>query len=232
MCCPELRAGARSALGVCTVRRTGPLEQCGGGRAVQPRVYCWARGRCPRAQSSGCEAERRPRSGGGTWRARELRSRPGAVAGRPGWARGSRPPPGAAEQPGHRGPAECRSRHRGENLCQWPCPGAEPSAKLSTRGPACARGRPGPHSPSARSSQRAPDKMARPVRGALGAPRRLPCPLLLGLLLLLRLEPATAEAGPRAPCAAACTCAGDSLDCGGRGLAALPGDLPAWTRSL
>lgn len=60
----------------------------------------------------------------------------------------------------------------------------------------------------------------------------MPCPLLLGLLLLLRLEPATAEAGPLAPCAAACTCAGDSLDCGGRGLAALPGDLPAWTRSL
>uniref|UniRef100_A0A8C0SF88 Ig-like domain-containing protein n=1 Tax=Canis lupus familiaris TaxID=9615 RepID=A0A8C0SF88_CANLF len=55
--------------------------------------------------------------------------------------------------------------------------------------------------------------MARPVRGALGAPRRSPRP-------------------PRAPCAAACTCAGDSLDCGGRGFAALPGDLPAWTRSL
>ncbi|KAM7063025.1 leucine-rich repeats and immunoglobulin-like domains protein 1 isoform 2-T2 [Molossus nigricans] len=77
--------------------------------------------------------------------------------------------------------------------------------------------------------------MARPVRGALGAPRRLPCLLLLWLLLLLLLfglEPATAEAGPRAPCPAACTCAGDSLDCGGRGLAAPPGDLPAWTRSL
>lgn len=75
--------------------------------------------------------------------------------------------------------------------------------------------------------------MARPVRGALGAPRRSPCLLLLCLLLLLlRLEPATAAAGPREPCAAACTCAGDSLDCGGRGLAALPGDLPAWTRSL
>ncbi|KAL2803566.1 leucine-rich repeats and immunoglobulin-like domains protein 1 isoform 1 precursor [Daubentonia madagascariensis] len=73
--------------------------------------------------------------------------------------------------------------------------------------------------------------MARPVRGALGAPRRSPCLLLLWLLLL-RLEPATAVAGPRAPCAAACTCAGDSLDCGGRGLAALPGDLPSWTRSL
>ncbi|XP_040102541.1 leucine-rich repeats and immunoglobulin-like domains protein 1 isoform X2 [Oryx dammah] len=73
--------------------------------------------------------------------------------------------------------------------------------------------------------------MARPVRGALGAPRRSPC-LLLWLLLLLQLEPASATAGPRAPCAAACTCAGDSLDCGGRGLAALPGDLPAWTRSL
>ncbi|XP_045019827.1 leucine-rich repeats and immunoglobulin-like domains protein 1 [Bubalus bubalis] len=74
--------------------------------------------------------------------------------------------------------------------------------------------------------------MARPVRGALGAPRRSPCLLLLWLLLLLQLEPASATAGPRAPCAAACTCAGDSLDCGGRGLAALPGDLPAWTRSL
>uniref|UniRef100_A0A2K6R8X1 Leucine rich repeats and immunoglobulin like domains 1 n=1 Tax=Rhinopithecus roxellana TaxID=61622 RepID=A0A2K6R8X1_RHIRO len=73
--------------------------------------------------------------------------------------------------------------------------------------------------------------MARPVRGALGAPRRSPC-LLLPWLLLLRLEPATAAAGPRAPCAAACTCAGDSVDCGGRGLAALPGDLPSWTRSL
>uniref|UniRef100_A0A2K6MSF2 Leucine rich repeats and immunoglobulin like domains 1 n=1 Tax=Rhinopithecus bieti TaxID=61621 RepID=A0A2K6MSF2_RHIBE len=74
--------------------------------------------------------------------------------------------------------------------------------------------------------------MARPVRGALGAPRRSPCLLLPWLLLLLRLEPATAAAGPRAPCAAACTCAGDSVDCGGRGLAALPGDLPSWTRSL
>uniref|UniRef100_A0ABI7W662 Ig-like domain-containing protein n=1 Tax=Felis catus TaxID=9685 RepID=A0ABI7W662_FELCA len=74
--------------------------------------------------------------------------------------------------------------------------------------------------------------MARPVRGAFGAPRRSPCPLLWLLLLLLRLGPATAAAGPRPPCAAACTCAGDSLDCGGRGLAALPPDLPAWTRSL
>nr|XP_044611146.1 leucine-rich repeats and immunoglobulin-like domains protein 1 isoform X2 [Equus asinus] len=76
--------------------------------------------------------------------------------------------------------------------------------------------------------------MARPVRGALGAPRRSPCLLLGLLLLLLLLEPATATAtaGPRSPCPAACTCLGDSLDCGGRGLAALPGDLPAWTRSL
>ncbi|XP_011356804.1 leucine-rich repeats and immunoglobulin-like domains protein 1 [Pteropus vampyrus] len=73
--------------------------------------------------------------------------------------------------------------------------------------------------------------MARPLRGALRAPRRSPC-LLLWLLLLLWLEPATAAADLRAPCAAACSCAGDSLDCGGRGLAALPGDLPAWTRSL
>lgn len=189
------------------------------------------------------EASQERRSRPGTWQedaerrpstpCPDLWGSPRALAGRPGWARGSRPPPGAAEQPGHRGPAECRSRRRGENLCQWPCPGAEPSAKLSTRGLSCAGSGPGPHSPSARSSQRAPDKMARPVRGALGAPRRSPCPLLLWLLLLLlRLEPATAEAGPRAPCAAACTCAGDSLDCGGRGLAALPRDLPAWTRSL
>uniref|UniRef100_A0A8C0KGA3 Leucine rich repeats and immunoglobulin like domains 1 n=1 Tax=Canis lupus dingo TaxID=286419 RepID=A0A8C0KGA3_CANLU len=78
--------------------------------------------------------------------------------------------------------------------------------------------------------------MARPVRGALGAPRRSPRPVLppppLPLLLLLLLRPGSAGAEPRAPCAAACTCAGDSLDCGGRGFAALPGDLPAWTRSL
>ncbi|XP_073900271.1 leucine-rich repeats and immunoglobulin-like domains protein 1 isoform X2 [Castor canadensis] len=74
--------------------------------------------------------------------------------------------------------------------------------------------------------------MARPVRGALGAPCRSSCLLLWLLLLLLSLKPATAEAGPRAPCAAACTCAGDSLDCSGRGLATLPEDLPAWTRSL
>ncbi|XP_047388047.1 leucine-rich repeats and immunoglobulin-like domains protein 1 [Sciurus carolinensis] len=74
--------------------------------------------------------------------------------------------------------------------------------------------------------------MARPVRGALGTPRRSPCLLLLWLLFLLRLEPTSAEAGPRAPCAAACTCVGDSLDCSGRGLATPPGDLPAWTRSL
>ncbi|KAM5279951.1 leucine-rich repeats and immunoglobulin-like domains protein 1 [Ctenodactylus gundi] len=73
--------------------------------------------------------------------------------------------------------------------------------------------------------------MARPARGAPGPPRRPPCLLLLGLLLL-GPPPAAAETGPRAPCAAACTCAGDSLDCGGRGLAAVPGDLPAWTRSL
>nr|XP_012329179.1 leucine-rich repeats and immunoglobulin-like domains protein 1 isoform X3 [Aotus nancymaae] len=73
--------------------------------------------------------------------------------------------------------------------------------------------------------------MARPVGGAVGAPRRSPC-LLLPWLLLLQLEPVTAAAAPRAPCAAACTCAGDSLDCSGRGLAALPGDLPSWTRSL
>ncbi|XP_004372826.1 leucine-rich repeats and immunoglobulin-like domains protein 1 [Trichechus manatus latirostris] len=75
--------------------------------------------------------------------------------------------------------------------------------------------------------------MARPTRGVLGAPRRSPCFLLLSLLLLLlRPEPATATAVPRASCAAACTCAGDSLDCGGRGLTTLPRDLPAWTRSL
>ncbi|XP_066208024.1 leucine-rich repeats and immunoglobulin-like domains protein 1 [Saccopteryx leptura] len=76
--------------------------------------------------------------------------------------------------------------------------------------------------------------MAGPVRGAQGAPRCSPCFHLLWLLLLLLLRPerASAVAGPRAPCAAACTCTGDSLDCGGRGLAALPGDLPSWTRSL
>ncbi|XP_036896801.1 leucine-rich repeats and immunoglobulin-like domains protein 1 isoform X2 [Sturnira hondurensis] len=73
--------------------------------------------------------------------------------------------------------------------------------------------------------------MARPVRGSRRAPLRLPCLLWL-LLLLLWLDPATAAAVPRVPCAAACTCTGDSLDCGGRGLAALPRDLPAWTRSL
>ncbi|XP_028374660.1 leucine-rich repeats and immunoglobulin-like domains protein 1 isoform X1 [Phyllostomus discolor] len=73
--------------------------------------------------------------------------------------------------------------------------------------------------------------MARPVWGSLRAPLRSPCPLWL-LLLLLWLEPATAASVPRLPCAAACSCAGDSLDCGGRGLAALPQDLPAWTRSL
>nr|XP_036874996.1 leucine-rich repeats and immunoglobulin-like domains protein 1 isoform X2 [Manis javanica] len=72
--------------------------------------------------------------------------------------------------------------------------------------------------------------MARPVRGAFGTPRRPPGLFWL-LVLVLWLELATAAA-PRSPCAAACTCAGDSLDCGGRGLAALPGDLPAWTRSL
>lgn len=110
-----------------------------------------------------------------------------------------------------------------------PARSLEPSG--APRGPARVCGRSGPHSPRARSSQRAPDKMARPVRGALGAPRRSACLLLLWLLLL-RLEPATAAAGPRAPCAATCTCAGDSVDCGGRGLAALPGDLPSWTRSL
>ncbi|CAK6435440.1 unnamed protein product [Pipistrellus nathusii] len=74
--------------------------------------------------------------------------------------------------------------------------------------------------------------MARPVRGALRAPRRSPRPLPWLLLPLLLLRPEPALAADRAPCPAACTCAGDSLDCGGRGLAALPGDLPAWTRSL
>ncbi|XP_045688130.1 leucine-rich repeats and immunoglobulin-like domains protein 1 isoform X1 [Phyllostomus hastatus] len=74
--------------------------------------------------------------------------------------------------------------------------------------------------------------MARPVWESLRAPLRSPCLLWLLLLLLLWLEPATAASVPRVPCAAACSCAGDSLDCGGRGLAALPQDLPAWTRSL
>lgn len=76
--------------------------------------------------------------------------------------------------------------------------------------------------------------MAQRVRGALGAPRRRPrlLPRLLLLLLLRLLWPELARAAGRAPCPAVCTCAGDSLDCGGRGLAALPGDLPAWTQSL
>ncbi|KAM6169942.1 leucine-rich repeats and immunoglobulin-like domains protein 1 [Rhynchocyon petersi] len=73
--------------------------------------------------------------------------------------------------------------------------------------------------------------MARPARGAFGAPRCSPGLLLLSLLLL-RLETATAAAGTRAPCAAACTCSGDLLDCGGRGMTSLPRDLPAWTRSV
>ncbi|XP_075406027.1 leucine-rich repeats and immunoglobulin-like domains protein 1 [Tenrec ecaudatus] len=123
-------------------------------------------------------------------------------------------------------------------------PGAEPSSQWSPRAPARPRapatGR-DLADPGARSSQRASDKMARQARGALGARRRSPSlrllssplpPLPLLLLLLLRAEPATAAAGHRAPCAAACTCAGDSLDCGGRGLTALPRDLPAWTLSL
>lgn len=67
----------------------------------------------------------------------------------------------------------------------------------------------------------------------LGAPRLAPRLLLWLLLLLLqRPESAGAQAGSREPCAAACTCAGDSLDCSGRGLATLPRDLPSWTRSL
>ncbi|XP_013011788.1 leucine-rich repeats and immunoglobulin-like domains protein 1 isoform X3 [Cavia porcellus] len=73
--------------------------------------------------------------------------------------------------------------------------------------------------------------MARPAGGAPGAPCRAPCLLLLWLLLL-GTQTETAEPGTRAPCAAACTCAGDALDCGGRGLTAVPGDMPAWTRSL
>lgn len=81
--------------------------------------------------------------------------------------------------------------------------------------------------------------MARPGPGVLGAPRlaprlllRQPPPPLLLLLLLPWPESAGAQAGSREPCAAACTCAGDSLDCSGRGLATLPRDLPSWTRSL
>lgn len=76
--------------------------------------------------------------------------------------------------------------------------------------------------------------MARLAGGAPGAPHSAPSVLLLWLLLLLLLGPETetAEPGTRAPCAAACTCAGDALDCSGRGLTAVPGDLPAWTRSL
>ncbi|KAH0502448.1 Leucine-rich repeats and immunoglobulin-like domains protein 1, partial [Microtus ochrogaster] len=52
------------------------------------------------------------------------------------------------------------------------------------------------------------------------------------LLLLPWPESAGVQAGSREPCAAACTCAGDSLDCSGRGLTTLPRDLPSWTRSL
>ncbi|XP_004854229.1 leucine-rich repeats and immunoglobulin-like domains protein 1 isoform X4 [Heterocephalus glaber] len=75
--------------------------------------------------------------------------------------------------------------------------------------------------------------MARPAGEAPGAPHRAPCLLLLWLLLLLLgPETETAEPGTRPPCAAACTCARDALDCAGRGLTAVPGDLPAWTRSL
>lgn len=80
--------------------------------------------------------------------------------------------------------------------------------------------------------------MARPGPGVLGAPRLaprlllLPPPPLLLLLLLPWLESAGAQAGSREPCATACTCAGDSLDCSGRGLTTLPRDLPSWTRSL
>lgn len=110
-----------------------------------------------------------------------------------------------------------------------PCPGAEPSAERSQRPRP-----PAPRSPRSPASRRAPDKMARPGPGVLGAPLLAPR-LLLWLLLLLLLhwpESAGAQAGPRAPCAAACTCAGDSLDCSGRGLAALPRDMPSWTRSL
>ncbi|XP_023569109.1 leucine-rich repeats and immunoglobulin-like domains protein 1 isoform X2 [Octodon degus] len=76
--------------------------------------------------------------------------------------------------------------------------------------------------------------MARPAGRAPGAQRRAPSLLLLWLLLLPGTETETETAGPgtRAPCAAACTCAGDAVDCGGRGLTAAPGDLPSWTRSL
>uniref|UniRef100_A0A8C5VQW9 Leucine rich repeats and immunoglobulin like domains 1 n=1 Tax=Microcebus murinus TaxID=30608 RepID=A0A8C5VQW9_MICMU len=80
--------------------------------------------------------------------------------------------------------------------------------------------------------------MARPAGEARAPPP--PGPLLLCRRAAAALAAAAAAAAaarrrlcrPRAPCAAACTCAGDSLDCGGRGLAALPGDLPSWTRSL
>lgn len=109
-----------------------------------------------------------------------------------------------------------------------PCPGAEPSSERSPRPRP-----PAPRSPRSPASRRVPDKMARPGPGVLGAPRLAPRLLLWLLLLLLQWpESAGAQAGPRAPCAAACTCAGDSLDCSGRGLATLPRDLPSWTRSL
>ncbi|XP_049633067.1 leucine-rich repeats and immunoglobulin-like domains protein 1 [Suncus etruscus] len=76
--------------------------------------------------------------------------------------------------------------------------------------------------------------MARPALGALGALRRLLLLLLrLSLLLLLLLQPDPA-ASTVASCPAACTCAaGDAaVHCGGRGLTAVPPDLPAWTRHL
>lgn len=112
-----------------------------------------------------------------------------------------------------------------------PCPGAEPSAERCPR-----PWPPAPRSPRSPASRRAPDKMARPGPGVLGAPRLAPRLLLRLLLLQLLLlqwpESAGAQAGLPAPCAAACTCAGDSLDCSGRGLATLPRDMPSWTRSL
>lgn len=66
---------------------------------------------------------------------------------------------------------------------------------------------------------------------AVGVATRMPCPVCpAGLTCWIAL--CTAEAAPACPLP--CTCDGHGLqvDCSGRGLAALPADLPAATRSL
>lgn len=120
----------------------------------------------------------------------DLRGSHRVRAGRPGWARGSRPPPGAAEQPGHWGPAERRSRRRVENLCRRPCPGAKPSFERSTRGPACARGRPVPRSPRA-----PPEFAARSRQDGASSPGSAPGPAPLALSSPVAAAAALAGAG-------------------------------------